>query len=94
MEYLAGHGRGFIYCVARRGVTGSQTSFDRDFNTYINNCRKATDLPLAVGFGISSKDDITYLKGKADIGVIGTKTIKIVEEEGIQEVGPFLRSLR
>ncbi|MFP3984025.1 MAG: tryptophan synthase subunit alpha [Desulfurivibrionaceae bacterium] len=94
MKYLAGHGEGFIYCVARRGVTGSQTSFDEQFNSYIGKCREATNLPLAVGFGISSKEDIAYLKGKAEIGVIGTKTIKLMEEEGTQAVGPFIKSLK
>lgn len=94
MKYLAGPDQGFIYCIARRGVTGSQTSFDQEFNSYIHRCRQATGLPLAVGFGISSKKDINYLKGKADIGVIGTKTIKLVEEEGVRAVGPFIRSLQ
>ncbi len=94
MEFLAGHGQGFIYCVARRGVTGNQTSFDQEFASYIRKCRRATHLPLAVGFGISSSEDITYLKDKADIGVIGTKTIKLVEGDGVRAVGPFIRSLR
>ncbi len=93
MKYLAERGRGFIYCVARRGVTGNQTSFDQDFNRYIRQCRKATNLPLAVGFGISGKDDTDYLKDKADIGVIGTKTIKVVEEGGLEAVEPFMQSL-
>jgi len=94
MKFLSGYGRGFIYCIARRGVTGRQTSFDSEFNTYIQRCRKATALPLAVGFGIKSREDITYLKGKADIGVIGTKTIKLVEQKGVQAVRPFMRSLK
>ncbi|MFO7761240.1 MAG: tryptophan synthase subunit alpha [Desulfobia sp.] len=93
MKYLSGHGQGFIYCIARRGVTGHQTSFDKEFNTYIQRCREATTLPLAVGFGIKSKEDMAYLKGKADIGVIGTKTIKLVEQKGVQAVSPFMRSL-
>ncbi|MGM0681945.1 MAG: tryptophan synthase subunit alpha, partial [Thermodesulfobacteriota bacterium] len=74
-------------------VTGHQTSFDKEFNTYIQRCQEATTLPLAVGFGIKSKEDMAYLKGKADIGVIGTKTIKLVEQKGVQAVSPFMRSL-
>jgi tryptophan synthase alpha chain len=94
MKELAAHGDGFIYCVARKGVTGQATSFDDEFNQYINRCRQATSLPLAVGFGISSKEDVDYLTGKADIAVIGTKTIKLVEAEGAGAVGPFIRGLR
>lgn len=94
MKELAGHGRGFIYCVARRGVTGKKSEFDQNFDNYLNRCRAATNLPLAVGFGIQSKEDIEALKGKADMAVIGSRTIKLVEKEGAEAVGPFIASLR
>ena len=94
MKELAGYGGGFIYCVARKGVTGRQTSFDDEFNDYIGRCRQATGLPLAVGFGISAREDVEYLTGKADVAVIGTKTIRLVEEQGVEAVGPFIKGLR
>ena len=94
MRELASHARGFIYCVARRGVTGSHTDFTSDFESYLARCRKATDLPLAVGFGISTKKDVQHLTGKADIAVIGTATIRLVEEQGAAAVGPFIAGLR
>ncbi|MBU0480233.1 MAG: tryptophan synthase subunit alpha [Proteobacteria bacterium] len=94
MKELAAHAKGFIYCVARRGVTGKETEFDADFNDYIARCRKATNLPLAVGFGISNRNDVKYLTGKGDIAVIGTKTIRLVNEEGAAAVGPFIAGLR
>lgn len=94
MRELAGYGDGFIYCVARRGVTGAQTTFDTAFHDYLSRCRAATDLPLAVGFGIATKADVDLLKGKADIAVIGTATIRLVEEKGPEAVGPFIAGLR
>jgi tryptophan synthase alpha chain len=94
MQELAGYARGFIYCVARRGVTGKKSEFDQDFDGYLARCRAATDLPLAVGFGIQSKEDIAALKGKADMAVIGSRTIKLVEAEGAEAVGPFIAGLR
>ena len=94
MQHLAQNGAGFIYCVARRGVTGQKTDFDQDFNPYIARCRSATDLPLAVGFGIRSKEDVDYLVGKADIAVIGTETIRLVDQQGAEAVGPFIAGLR
>jgi len=94
MVELAGHGAGFVYCVARRGVTGAQTSFDESFNNYIAHCRRATAMPLAVGFGISSRQDVELLRGKADIAVIGSATIRLVEEQGPEAVGPFIAGLR
>ena len=94
MQLLAENGAGFIYCVARRGVTGSKTDFDQDFSAYMGRCRSATSLPLAVGFGIRSKEDVDYLTGKADIAVIGTETIRLVDERGAGAVGPFIAGLR
>ena len=94
MQLLAQQGAGFIYCVARRGVTGQKTDFDRDFNEYIGRCRRATNLPLAVGFGIREKKDVDFLAGKADIAVIGTETIRLVDEKGAAAVGPFIAALR
>jgi len=94
MGELAAAADGFIYCVARRGVTGARTSFGAGFDAYLKRCREATDLPLAVGFGIRRREDVEYITGKADIAVIGTATIQMVEEEGPGAVGPFLSGLR
>jgi tryptophan synthase alpha chain len=94
MRILAGHGEGFIYCVARRGVTGSKTDFNASFEAYLARCRRATNLPLAVGFGISTREDVKILTGKADLAVIGTATIRLVEEKGAAAVGSFIAGLR
>lgn len=94
MQMLAGHARGFIYCVARKGVTGQQTQFSQDLKDYIARCRQATNLPLALGFGVKDKADIDFLTGKIDIAVIGTQTIRIVEEKGVAAVGDFIKGLR
>jgi tryptophan synthase alpha chain len=94
LELIAQHARGFIYCVARRGVTGDTTDFSRSLSTYLERCRHATSLPLAVGFGVRRREDVDFLRGKADIAVIGTETLRRVEQSGARSVEPFLRSLR
>jgi len=94
MKYIASHGKGFIYCVARKGVTGADTTFTNRLDDYLSSCRKATDLPLALGFGVKDKADIDFLKGKADIAVLGSQTIRLIKEEGVQAVGGFIKSLR
>jgi len=94
LKYLSSYANGFVYCVARKGVTGADTNFSNEFTSYIERCKMATSLPLAVGFGVKNKSDIDFLKGKADIAVIGTQTIKIVEEKGVGGVGDFIRGLR
>jgi tryptophan synthase alpha chain len=93
MAYIAEHGDGFIYCVARKGVTGADTAFSGTLPDYLFRCRRATTLPTAVGFGVKEKADVDFLRGKADIAVIGTRTIEIVEESGISAVEGFIRGL-
>lgn len=94
MKRIASFGKGFIYCVARKGVTGLDTSFSEQLEDYLGRCRNATSLPLAVGFGVKEREDVEFLRGKADIAVIGTQTIRLVDREGIGAVGDFMRGLR
>lgn len=85
---------GFVYCVARRGVTGKQSEFGSDFNAYLARCRAATSLPLAVGFGIRNRDDVAAITGLADMAVIGSETIRLVDAQGPAAVAPFIAGLR
>jgi tryptophan synthase alpha chain len=93
MKYLTSFGRGFIYCVARKGVTGVATDFSGQLEHYLSRCRKAAELPLALGFGVKDRGDIEFLKGKADIAVIGSETIRLVDKGGVAAVGEFIESL-
>jgi tryptophan synthase alpha chain len=94
MQYLASFGKGFIYCVARKGVTGVYTDFSNQLKDYLARCRRATTLPLALGFGVKEKQDVDFLKGKADIAVVGSQTIRLVDQEGVGAVSKFIKSLR
>ena len=94
MQAIAKVADGFVYCVARKGVTGDHTAFSQEMDRYLARCRQATDLPLALGFGVKDRTDIDFLRGKVDIAVIGTQTIRIVEEKGAAAVGDFIRGLR
>jgi len=94
MKEIASYGRGLVYCVARKGVTGARTDFSAELDDYLSRCRAATDLPLALGFGVKDRADVDFLKGKADIAVIGTQTIRLIDERGVDAVGDFIRGLR
>ena len=94
MRYLAGFARGFVYCVARKGVTGMDTEFSRQLDDYLSRCRNATDLPLALGFGVKDAEDVRFLTGKAEIAVIGTATIRLVQQHGVEAVSEYISALR
>jgi tryptophan synthase alpha chain len=94
MAEIAQVARGFVYCVARRGVTGAETRFGEDLDAYLARCRAATELPLALGFGVKDRADVDFLRGRADLAVIGTQTIRVMEEQGVGAVKPFVEGLR
>jgi tryptophan synthase alpha chain len=93
-ETIAKVADGFVYCVARKGVTGRETDFSRELNDYLGRCRQATGLPLALGFGVKDRTDIKFLGGKADIAVIGTQALRVIEEQGIGALEDFIGGLR
>lgn len=94
LKRVAEVSRGFVYCAARKGVTGAGTDFTADLDAYLGRCRAATDLPLALGFGVKERADVDYLRGKVDIAVIGSETIRVVDRDGVSAVGPFIKGLR
>ncbi len=94
MKTIARVADGFVYCVARKGVTGDRTAFSRQIGDYLSRCRAATHLPLALGFGVKDKSDIKFLEGKADIAVIGTQALRLVEDQGVAALGEFIRDLQ
>jgi tryptophan synthase alpha chain len=94
LEELGRAGDGFVYVVARKGVTGLATELSSELERYLARCRRATPLPLAVGFGLKSRQDIEFLTGKADIAVVGTQSLRLFEEKGVGAVRDFLAGLR
>ena len=94
LRQIAEHARGFVYCVARKGVTGIHTEFSSSLNAYLERCRAATHLPLAVGFGVQTAADVAGLVGRAEIAVVGSQTLRIIDEQGVAFVKPFVEGLR
>jgi len=94
LQLLGKAGDGFVYAVARKGVTGSKTELSDELERYLARCRQATELPLAVGFGLETRADVQFLIGKADIAVVGSQSLRVLEQRGVRAVGEFLTGLR
>lgn len=67
---------GFVYCLARKGVTGKRTDLSQGVGEFLARCRSATSLPLALGFGIRTAADVRALRGLADIAIVGTACLE------------------
>ncbi|GAA0177465.1 tryptophan synthase subunit alpha [Clostridium sediminicola] len=72
--------KGFIYCVSSLGVTGMNDSFYKEIDEYLNTVKEVTDLPIAVGFGIKTKEDVQRMKPFVDGVIVGSAIVKLVHE--------------
>ncbi|MDC0267878.1 tryptophan synthase subunit alpha [bacterium] len=92
------HGRGFIYYVSREGVTGMQTQISAGIGGMTSSIKEQTDLPIAVGFGISNPDQAKEVASMGDAIVVGSAVVHRIGQHGaseqmIPEVAGFVQSL-
>ena len=95
---IAQRARGFIYAVSRAGVTGARDEMTRDAETLMKRVRSVTDLPVAVGFGISTAEQVREVWSFADAAVVGSAIVSEIEKlsgspDLVNRVGEFARSL-
>jgi tryptophan synthase alpha chain len=86
--------QGFIYLVARLGVTGASTDVDAGLEASVGRVRAATKLPIAVGFGISSAEQASAVARHADGVVVGSALVDILGRDGVAAAARFLAELR
>jgi tryptophan synthase alpha chain len=82
IEFIARRGRGFIYYVSREGVTGMQTKVAESLGQMVTKIRKHTELPIAVGFGISTPEQGMIVARTADAVVVGSAIVNQVAAAG------------
>lgn len=89
---------GFVYFTAHQGITGVKDELDPELISYLKKIRKFFSLPIAVGFGISKKEHLEKLRQYADIAVIGSAIIEVINGSKTNEVEnnikQFLNQLR
>jgi tryptophan synthase alpha chain len=98
IRMVAEASRGFIYAVSRTGVTGIQDSLARSASNLVKKVRSSSDLPVAVGFGISTPDQVADVWKVADAAVVGSRIVAEIERlKGdnslVKQVGKLARTL-
>lgn len=98
LKAIAEHSKGFVYAISRVGITGAQTSLAEDAKTLVDRLRAFTDLPIALGFGVSTPEHVRTVAEFADAAVIGSAIVGLVEKtpatEAAAAVGAFVRALK
>ena len=93
MREIARHGRGFVYLISRLGVTGMQRDVAHDLPETVARLRSATELPICVGFGISTGEQARAIGRMADGIVVGSAIVKAAES-GVEAAHALTVELR
>lgn len=94
LRTLARDARGFVYLLARTGVTGEGTGADRRLQEQVRVLREGTDLPIVVGFGIGDADQARRAAAVADGIVVGSAFVERLGREGVKAALAWIASLR
>lgn len=98
--------KGFVYCVSSLGVTGERTDFHESIDEFLSVVRSAASVPIAIGFGISSREQVARFEGKCDGVIVGSAIVRTIEdaipllrneatkEDGLHKIGQFVSSLK
>ncbi len=80
IKMIAKEASGFIYLVSSLGVTGVRQNIATDIDSMVSLVREVTDLPVAVGFGISTAEQAKKMSEKADGVIVGSAIVRIISE--------------
>ncbi len=97
LQKIAAVSQGFVYAISRTGITGAQKTLTNDAEQLVRRLRGYTDLPIAVGFGVSTSEHVAALSQFADAAVVGSALVAIIEkssrEEAPNSIARFIKGL-
>jgi len=98
LRLITDHASGFVYAVSRAGVTGARENLSNEAKLLVARVRKFSNLPVAVGFGISSAEQVTETLRYADAAVVGSAIVAQIEKlsddpDLVEKIGQFARQL-
>lgn len=76
------HARGFVYCVSSMGVTGQAATFHNDVIRYLTSVKEVSKIPVMMGFGIRTPEDVAPMKDIIDGAIVGSYFIRLLEDSG------------
>ncbi|NJN66645.1 MAG: tryptophan synthase subunit alpha [Chloroflexaceae bacterium] len=98
MAHIVRLASGFVYCVSLTGVTGSRRDLSTGLEAFLSRVRQHTDLPLVVGFGISTAEHVAQVEPIADGAIVGSALINHIEslppDQVVEGAAAFIRDLQ
>jgi tryptophan synthase alpha chain len=93
LRRVAEASRGFVYAISRTGVTGERQALSGDARPLVERLRTLSDVPVALGFGISTPEQVKQASAAADAGVVGSALVRFLEEHPQGDLGAQVRWL-
>jgi len=93
LQQLAKDSQGFVYCTSRQGITGANSKFAKELFDFVAELKSIFKLPIAVGFGVKSRDDVATLSRHADIVIAGSVFVNAVKTGGASSIEKTVREL-
>ena len=96
IEEIASQAEGFVYCVSSLGVTGMRSDIKTDIASIVQQIRQYTDVPVAVGFGISTPEQAKAMAAVSDGAIVGSAIVKQIGEwgaNGEEELYQYVHSM-
>lgn len=94
---IAKEAEGFVYCVSSLGVTGMRSEITTDVGAMVELVKSVSDVPAAIGFGISNPEQAAKMAAKSDGVIVGSAIVKIVEKYGkdaVPHVAEFVKNMK
>ena len=94
---IAKEAEGFLYIVSSLGVTGTRSEITTDVASIVKMVKENTDIPCAIGFGISTPEQARKMAGCSDGAIVGSAIIKIIEKYGKEApkyVGEYIKEMK
>ena len=94
---IAKEAEGFLYIVSSLGVTGARNEITTDLESIVKIVRENTDVPCAIGFGISTPEQAHTMAGYADGAIVGSAVVRILEEYGREapkHIGEYVKTMK
>ena len=97
IRQIASEAKGFIYVVSSMGVTGVRSEIKTDIGAIVESIRKVTDVPCAIGFGISTPEQAKAMAAVSDGAIVGSAIVKIIakyKDQAAPEVYKYVKSMK
>jgi tryptophan synthase alpha chain len=94
IKTIAKRGKGFLYTVTVKGITGTRSEYDHELNQFLMDVKEASPIPVVAGFGISNEKQILELTEYCDGVIVGSKIVDLFEKNNLSEMERLISVLK